>query len=141
MTLKMSKTLSNENSINKTSDEWFKPEIDRNVLKELLVRSDFEGWRHIIIYFCFDIINTHFWANPHPGGSPPSPTLVTRQSKTPSFSKRTSRRGGFYELGGPERAAIPAGYGYYDLLSVGMLANILDVYLLHLYLLTQYNPT
>ena len=67
MTLKMSKTLSNENSINKTSDEWFKPEIDRKVLKELLVRSDFEGWRHIIIYFlsitALAFLCAYFWGS------------------------------------------------------------------------------
>ena len=37
--------------INKTSDEWFKAKIDKKVLKELCRRSDWPGWRHIIIYF------------------------------------------------------------------------------------------
>ncbi|SVA05703.1 uncharacterized protein METZ01_LOCUS58557 [marine metagenome] len=35
---------------NNTSSEWFKPKIDRKVLKELSKRSDWPGWRHIIIY-------------------------------------------------------------------------------------------
>ena len=39
-----SKTISKDNN-------WFKPEIDRKLLKELLTRSDYEGWKHIIIYF------------------------------------------------------------------------------------------
>ena len=63
----MSKTLSNENSINKTSEEWFKPEIDRKVLKELLIRSDYEGWRHIIIYFIsitfLGLLSVYFWGS------------------------------------------------------------------------------
>ena len=37
--------------INSTSGDWFKIKIDRKVLKELSRRSDFEGWKHIIIYF------------------------------------------------------------------------------------------
>ena len=37
--------------INSTSDDWFKIKIDRKILKELSRRSDFEGWKHIIIYF------------------------------------------------------------------------------------------
>ena len=39
-----SKTISKDNN-------WFKPEIDRKLLKELLTRSDYEGRKHIIIYF------------------------------------------------------------------------------------------
>ena len=37
--------------INSTSAHWFKIKIDRKTLKELSRRSDFEGWKHIIIYF------------------------------------------------------------------------------------------
>ena len=37
--------------INSTSGDWFKIKIDRKILKELSRRSDFEGWKHIIIYF------------------------------------------------------------------------------------------
>ena len=53
--------------INNTSDHWFKPEIDRRVLKELLVRSDYEGWRHIIIYFIsitfLGLLSVYFWGS------------------------------------------------------------------------------
>ena len=48
--------------INNTSDEWFKAKIDKKVLKELCRRSDWPGWRHIIIYFTSIIffgINMH----------------------------------------------------------------------------------
>ena len=50
MTLKMSKTLSNENSINKTSDEWFKPEIDRKVhnIDSILSYSKNEAGEYLI---------------------------------------------------------------------------------------------
>ena len=37
--------------INSTAGDWFKIKIDRKVLKELSRRSDYEGWKHIIIYF------------------------------------------------------------------------------------------
>ncbi len=30
---------------------WYKPNIDRKLLIKLLERSNYEGWRHIIIYF------------------------------------------------------------------------------------------
>ena len=46
----MTVSLKKEN-LNSTTNEWFKPEIDRKLLKELLTRSDYEGWKHIIIYF------------------------------------------------------------------------------------------
>ena len=32
------------------SNEWFKAKIDKRRLKELSKRSDYEGWKHIIIY-------------------------------------------------------------------------------------------
>ena len=31
--------------------DWYKPNIDRKLLIKLLERSNYEGWRHIIIYF------------------------------------------------------------------------------------------
>ena len=34
-----------------SADVWFKIDIDRASLKELLRPSDFEGWKHITIYF------------------------------------------------------------------------------------------
>ena len=46
--------------INNTSDEWFKAKIDKKVLKELCRRSDWSGWRHIIIYFTS--ANVYSWA-------------------------------------------------------------------------------
>ena len=51
--------------INNTSKEWFKPKIDKKVLKELCRRSDWPGWRHIIIFFTsiifFGILTTYTW--------------------------------------------------------------------------------
>tara|TARA_Y100001970_G_scaffold286188_1_gene407770 strand:+ start:2041 stop:3057 length:1017 start_codon:yes stop_codon:yes gene_type:complete len=51
--------------INNTSEEWFKPTIDKKILKNLSKRSDWPGWKHIIIYF-FSLISlgylcTLFW--------------------------------------------------------------------------------
>ena len=37
--------------INNTSGDWFKIKIDRAELKELSRRSDYEGWKHIILFF------------------------------------------------------------------------------------------
>ena len=52
-------------SINNTSEEWFKPKIDKKVLKELYKRSDWSGWCHITIYFTsiifFGILTTYTW--------------------------------------------------------------------------------
>ena len=42
---------SQKEKLNSKMNGWFKPEIDRKLLKELLTRSDYEGWKHIIIYF------------------------------------------------------------------------------------------
>ena len=39
------------NNIKSNPNDWFKPKIDRKVLKDLLVRSDYEGWKHVTIYF------------------------------------------------------------------------------------------
>ncbi len=53
--------------INNTSEEWFKPKIDRKVLKELSKRSDWPGWRHIITYIIFlgflGILCTYSWGS------------------------------------------------------------------------------
>ena len=37
-------------SINNVSDEWFKPVIDKKILKSLSKRNDYDGWKHIIIF-------------------------------------------------------------------------------------------
>ena len=51
--------------INKSSNEWFKPSIDRKILKDLSKRSDWAGWRHVITYTIFIImlglLCSHFW--------------------------------------------------------------------------------
>ena len=53
--------------INNTSDEWFKIKIDRKKLKELSRRSDYEGWKHISIYFVallsLGLICLSLWGN------------------------------------------------------------------------------
>ena len=52
-------------SINNVSGEWFKPEIDKKTLKTLSKRSDFEGWKHIIIFFAalsgLGLLSVYFW--------------------------------------------------------------------------------
>ena len=40
-----------QTGINNISNEWFKPTIDKKVLKNLSKRSDYEGWKHILIFF------------------------------------------------------------------------------------------
>ena len=35
-----------QTGINNISNEWFKPTIDKKVLKNLSKRSDYEGWKH-----------------------------------------------------------------------------------------------
>ena len=40
-----------QTGINNISDKWFRPTIDKKTLKKLSKRSDFEGWKHIIIFF------------------------------------------------------------------------------------------
>jgi len=51
--------------INNTSNEWFRPIIDKKELKNLTKRNDFAGWRHIIIYFfalfSLGLFCTYFW--------------------------------------------------------------------------------
>ena len=39
-----------QTGINNISEEWFRANIDRKTLKNLSKRSDFEGWKHLIIY-------------------------------------------------------------------------------------------
>ena len=51
----MSETKKIQTGINNISEEWFRANIDRKTLKKLSKRSDFEGWKHIIIYY--NIIN------------------------------------------------------------------------------------
>ena len=46
----MSETKKIQTGINNISDEWFRANIDRKTLKKLSKRSDFEGWKHIIIF-------------------------------------------------------------------------------------------
>ena len=52
-------------SINNVSGEWFKPKIDKKTLKTLSKRSDFEGWKHIIIFFTalsgLGLLSVYFW--------------------------------------------------------------------------------
>ena len=56
-----------QTGINNTSNEWFKPTIDKKILKKLSKRSDFEGWKHVIIFFTSLIIlgfaTTMFWGS------------------------------------------------------------------------------
>ena len=40
----------NNLEINNISNEWFKPKIDKKLLKKLSKRSNYEGWKHIIIF-------------------------------------------------------------------------------------------
>ena len=57
----------NNSKINtsKNSNEWFKPKIDKNILKHLSKRSDFEGWKHIIIFttglISLGYLSVYFW--------------------------------------------------------------------------------
>ena len=61
----MEKTNSLKIDINNASDEWYKPEVDKKILKNLSQRSDFEGWKHIIIFFTslsfLGIFSSYFW--------------------------------------------------------------------------------
>ena len=51
--------------INNTSNEWYKPQIDKKTLKELSKRSDLAGWRHIIIYIVsmvfLGLLCSYYW--------------------------------------------------------------------------------
>ena len=52
--------------INSVSNGWFRANIDRKTLKKLSKRSDFEGWKHIIILtmslFVFGSLCVYFWS-------------------------------------------------------------------------------
>ena len=37
-------------------DKWFRPKIDKEVLRKLSKKSDLKGMLHVGIYFCFLII-------------------------------------------------------------------------------------
>ncbi len=54
-----------QNSINNISNEWFRPNIDKKILKKLSQRSDFEGWKHIVIFtisiFGLGLLSVYFW--------------------------------------------------------------------------------
>ena len=54
-----------QTGINNISNEWFKPIIDKKVLKNLSKRSDYEGWKHILTFFsCLFILgvaSVAFW--------------------------------------------------------------------------------
>ena len=39
-----------DGDINKTSNKWYKPTLDKVILRELSQRSDLPGWKHIIIF-------------------------------------------------------------------------------------------
>ena len=39
-----------QTGINNISNEWFRANIDRKTLKNLSKRTDYEGWKHIIIF-------------------------------------------------------------------------------------------
>ena len=62
-------TNSEPQSLNKKplSSEWFRIDIDRKILKELLKTSDLPGWKHIIIYFIsllvFGYLCVFFWSS------------------------------------------------------------------------------
>ena len=53
--------------INNASSEWFKPNIDKSILKKLAKRSDLAGWRHIIAYFIcligLGFLTSYFWGS------------------------------------------------------------------------------
>ena len=51
--------------INSVSNGWFRAEIDKKTLKELSKRSDYEGWKHMIILTIslavFGSLCVYFW--------------------------------------------------------------------------------
>ena len=49
-------------SINNVSGEWFKPKLIKKHLK-LFKRSDFEGWKHIIIFFSYINALSSLWTS------------------------------------------------------------------------------
>ena len=48
-------------------DNWYKPKIDKKVLKELSKRSDWQGFKHFSIYFfflaLFGYLTFYFWGS------------------------------------------------------------------------------
>ena len=46
----MTKEQKVQTGINNISNEWFRANIDRKTLKNLSKRTDYEGWKHIIIF-------------------------------------------------------------------------------------------
>ena len=63
----MSKSKLLKLDINNPSNEWFRADIDRKILKNLSKRSDWPGWRHIILYssslLCLGWLCTYFWGS------------------------------------------------------------------------------
>ena len=59
--------MSIQTGINNISSEWFKPEIDKKVLKKLSKRSDFYGWKHVITFFAslilLGLLCLNFWGS------------------------------------------------------------------------------
>ena len=45
-------------------DKWFRPKIDKEVLKELTKKSDLKGLIHISVYFSF-LIFQDYWLIKH----------------------------------------------------------------------------
>ena len=41
-------------------DKWFRPKIDKEVLRKLSKKSDLKGMLHVGIYFCFLILTGLF---------------------------------------------------------------------------------
>ena len=54
-----------QTGINNISNEWFRANIDRKTLKNLSKRTDYEGWKHIIIFTLsltgLGILSAYFW--------------------------------------------------------------------------------
>ena len=63
----MNKSRLLELNINNPSNEWFRADIDRKILKNLSKRSDWPGWRHIIVYALslvfLGFLCTYFWGS------------------------------------------------------------------------------
>ena len=54
-----------QTGINSISSEWFRANIDRKTLKNLSKRTDFEGWKHLIIFAlslsALGFLSVYFW--------------------------------------------------------------------------------
>ena len=54
-----------QTGINSISSEWFRANIDRKTLKNLSKRTDYEGWKHIIIFTLslstLGSLSVYFW--------------------------------------------------------------------------------